>query len=499
MRKHQQKKILELLRTIEEAQSAGLLADCQDGALNVGEYIESLSGEGTQTVALLEEYCELLFKASGGEIGEKQLRRHLIKVENSAKYELKPDKIEVAFLPYNITMWDSLESIWLAAKDDPQCDAYVIPIPYYELLPNGSLGEMHYDGNLYPNTISIMDWQEYDVELRNPDIIFTHYPYDDNTSNASIHPDFYSKKLRQHCGLLVHVPYFVLISGDMPDYFAYLPGVLFAHKVIVQSEDVRKSYIDQYKVKDKESGLTIQFGKADEKFVALGSPKFDKVINSKRSDFDIPKEWQKLICRSDGLRKTVFLYNTHMFTWLDKGESYFDKLYIIFSEFRNRDDAVLWWRPHPNTELNFRTKRPHLLDAYYKITNEFKSESIGIYDDTPDLNRALACSDAYYGDWSSLIVLFGVLGKPIFIHNIQEKCCNAIDRYVTYSSNTIDDTYPNLNVFDFVTSEMSDKHLALSKDGTIAGQKEAFSSLTTFSDGSAGRHIYEYAKNLILS
>ena len=32
-------------------------------------------------------------------------------------------------------MWDSLESVWQAADADPDCDAYVVPIPYYDTPP----------------------------------------------------------------------------------------------------------------------------------------------------------------------------------------------------------------------------------------------------------------------------------------------------------------------------------------------------------------------------
>ena len=32
---------------------------------------------------------------------------------------------EVVFLPYKASMWDSLESVWKAAEEDPDCVAYV--------------------------------------------------------------------------------------------------------------------------------------------------------------------------------------------------------------------------------------------------------------------------------------------------------------------------------------------------------------------------------------
>ena len=42
-----------------------------------------------------------------------------------------------------------------------------------------------------------------------------------------------------------------------------------------------------------------------------------------------------------------------------------------------------------------------------------------IFDDTADMNRAIAISDAYYGDPSSLVELYKKTGKPIMIENIE--------------------------------------------------------------------------------
>ncbi len=55
---------------------------------------------------------------------------------------------------------------------------------------------------------------------------------------------------------------------------------------------------------------------------------------------------------------------------------------------------------------------------WYEALKEFIDEKIGIYDDTPDIERTIALSDAYIGDTlSSVTALFGVAGKPIFTLN----------------------------------------------------------------------------------
>ena len=55
---------------------------------------------------------------------------------------------------------------------------------------------------------------------------------------------------------------------------------------------------------------------------------------------------------------------------------------------------------------------------YMGIIKEFRENKYGIYDDTSDMDRALAISDAYYGSSSSMLPLYKVTGKPILRHSI---------------------------------------------------------------------------------
>jgi hypothetical protein len=424
MRKHQQKQVLELIKTMNEAYAEikrlfslkdydaviQLLSECQDFAVKIGSYIESFEGEGTRTVALLEDCHEALYQAGRQINGEtpdgspiKRLREMFLKIESSVHNELKPDKIEVVFLPYNAAMWDSLESIYLAARDDPHCDAYVVPVPYFDRMPDGTMGQMHYEGDRYPAYVSITDWQAYDIEARHPDIIFIHNPYDGGNHVTIIHPEYYSKRLKEFTDLLVYVPYFVSVD-DVQEHFCVCSGTMHAGKVIVQSEKIRQTYIRAFKKFEKENHCAGAFGKVEDKFVALGSPKFDKVIYSKPEDFTLPDEWRQLIDRSDGSKK--------------KTEAYLNKIRFVLDTFRKRDDAVLWWRPHPLNKAAYQSMRPQLADEYELIVSEYQREGFGIYDDTPDLHRALCLTSCYYGDWSSLVAMYQCTGKPVMIQNV---------------------------------------------------------------------------------
>lgn len=430
MRKHQHRQILDIIATLKEANSEirrlfqqgelsavlRLLGDCQEGAVQIGEFIELLEGEGTKTVALLEEYHESLYRA-GEEIETadasfmKSLQKQLFLIENSVRSELAPDRIEVAFFPYKASMWDSLESIWLAAKEDPGCDAYVVPIPYFDRLPDGGLGQRHYEGGLYPDDVPVVDWRAYQLEERRPDVIFIHNPYDDRNAVTSVPPDYYSDRLKAFTDLVCYVPYFVT-PGDVEEHFVLCPGVLNADRVFLQSEKIRETYIRVFKEFEKKNRCVGQFGKAEKKFVASGSPKFDRVLNTKREDYDLPEEWKTLIDN-----KKVVFYNTSIGALLEGDEQYLKKLRSVLDIFHRRSDMMLWWRPHPLSEATYRSMRPHLLAEYEQIVAEYRREGWGIYDDTPDFHRAICMSDAYLGDWSSLVALYEVTDKPILIQD----------------------------------------------------------------------------------
>lgn len=391
-----------------------LMIDCQNGVVKTIKFINLLEGKGTKTVTLLEEYHESLnnfgknLKTNDATF-VKYLQNRISQIKNSIKKDIKADKIEIVFFPYKASMWDSLESIWIAANQDLKCDAYVVPIPYYDRLPKRELGQMHYEGDLYPKDIPIVDWRTYDLEKRRPDVIVFHNPYDDGNYVTSVHPDYYSDKLKGFTELLCYVPYFVSY-GNVENGFILNSGVLNADRAYLQSEKVRDTYIQVYKEFEKKNRCSGRFGKAEKKFIAMGSPKLDRILNTKRKDCNLPEGWEKLI-----ENKKVVVYNTSIGAFLQGGEQYLKKLRSVLDIFRTRDDVTLWWRPHPLIEATCQSMRPRLLAEYKKIIVAYRQDGWGIYDDTWDVHRALAVSDALIGDVSSLMSMYNVTGKPAML------------------------------------------------------------------------------------
>lgn len=410
------------------------LSDCQEAAIQMGEAIEQLVGVGTEAVGYLEQYCERVYQTSLQLEGlsekkyYKNLEEVLIKAENAVKH--MPARKEVVFFPYKASMWDSLESVYLAAKEDENCDAYCVPIPYYDRRADGSIGQMHYEGNEYPKNIEVIDYRTYDLEARHPDVIYIHNPYDEWNHVTCVPERYFAKNLRNYTDQLVYIPYFVLneIEPDDQDridemkHFCFTPGVIYAHKVIVQSEKMRQIYINEYIKAAKESGLSGEHTDRkylESKILGLGSPKYDKVVNTKKEDLNIPEEWLKIIEKPDGSRKKIIFYNTSVSALLKYGEEMLEKMKNVFKIFKeNRDEAVLLWRPHPLIKATIESMRPQLWAAYHEIVEQYRSEGWGIYDDSADLDRAVALSDGYYGDPSSVVQLCRKAGMPVMIQNV---------------------------------------------------------------------------------
>lgn len=191
-----------------------------------------------------------------------------------------------------------------------------------------------------------------------------------------MHPFFYSKNLKQYTEKLVYIPYFILGEVDPENeqavegvaHFCTLPGVMNADKVIVQSEAMRQVYI---KVMTKFAGKdTKKYW--EEKILGLGSPKVDKVLNTRKEDLDVPEEWLRIIKKPDGSWKKIIFYNTSVSALLQNNERMLRKMEDVFRVFKeNQEEVALLWRPHPLIKATIESMRPELWKAYEKIVEKY--------------------------------------------------------------------------------------------------------------------------------
>lgn len=386
---------------IDEEGIIQLLSDCQETAITLGNELEMLYGEGTDCVHALEEYCESLYQLTQTLKNPVKHREILKKLTRQVKQARKligslvPDRLEIVFLPYKTAMWDSLESVWMAAKEDEACDVYVVPIPYYDRNPDGTFSSYHYEGEDFPEYVPVTHYENYDIQKRWPDAVYIHNPYDQYNYVTSVDPRFYSYELKKRTEKLIYIPYYST-SGGMSEAQATCSAYYQADYIIIQAEKYRKFFDPDLPA---------------ETLLPFGSPKFDRVIRICNNPPEPPEEWKEKLNR-----KKVYFYNTSLNGMLGDTRAFLKKMEYVFSCFRDRTDACLLWRPHPLFESSLDSMRADFRPAYDLLKNYFIKYDLGIYDKTPDITNTIAQCDAYIGDSATSITsLFGIAGKPLFI------------------------------------------------------------------------------------
>ena len=158
----------------------------------------------------------------------------------------------------------------------------------------------------------------------------------------------------------------------------------------------------------------------EEKILGLGSPKVDKVLDTRKESLKVPDEWLKVIEKPDGSWKKIVFYNTSVSGLLVHDEKMLQKILSVLEIFKkNQDEMTLLWRPHPLIQATIESMRPQLWNMYKEIVERYREEGWGIYDESADMDRAVALSDAYYGDASSVVQLYRKTGKMIMMQNIE--------------------------------------------------------------------------------
>lgn len=482
------KKFEKVNETIEQTQQVDskALADCQSGALDLGNYIEHFYRDLniTDLIHKLEEYCERLYLLTVTEQPDEivritaNIKEILFSIENDMQAILPEDKKVIVFLPYKASMWDSLESIYLAAKEDEGCEAYVVPIPYFDRKPDGSLGQMHYEGNEFPENIPITFWQKYSIREERPDAVFIHNPYDQYNYVTSVHPAFYSREIKKCTDFLVYVPYFISgicfndpksISKSKPYHLN--PGAMIADLIVVHSEVVKIAMV--------------RSGYSEDKVQVLGTPKIDAIVHAMKEGVSIPESWKHKI-----QNRKIILYNTSITNFLDFEARYKrDMLDVIEDNIKylaGEEDFSLIWRPHPLLEQTIISMRPDKLERYRSIKEIVQSSSKDILDETSSPLTSMLISDAMISDFSSLMKEYLATGKPVLVlsgSGHSKPKYRGVDLSDFYYSNDGYDVHKLCEMLRENTDEHRDDRLM------------AFEKSYVNFDGTAGEKIWNYVMN----
>jgi hypothetical protein len=166
-------------------------------------------------------------------------------------------------------------------------------------------------------------------------------------------------------------------------------------------------------------GISFDKEELKRKFLGTGSPKFDRIGRVSVDEQALPERWLRVLKKPDGTRKKVIFYNTSLAAMLNGGPKMIIKIIDVLRTFQKyQAEVTLLWRPHPLMRATLEAMHPELWDKYQLLTETYKRDGWGIYDDSADLDRAIALADAYYGDPSSVVQLCQKAGMPVMIQNV---------------------------------------------------------------------------------
>lgn len=487
MRKSMKENLMDVFKTLYEAhgivkdyidndlrQNAyELLCDCQNAAVDLGNKIYEVEGDSFGGLSFFEEYCEVVYQTAineeiGGEAAKAALDESLKATEAAA--EEIPTKLEVVFLPYKASMWDSLESIWRAADADPDCNARVIPIPYYDRNPDHSFAAMHYEGKDFPSYVPITHYSEYDIETNQPDIIYIHNPYDNRNYVTSVAPEYYSFELKKHTPMLVYVPYHISghfastsnVANNIPSAFGY------ADRIVLPSHKQKRYYM---------AG-----GIAEHKFMVLGSPKLDYIV-TEMDKVEIPEAWAE---RCKG--KKVFLLNSTISKLLND-PSWGTFMLDTLKCFDETEDMILLWRPHPLLKATITSMRPHQAKEFSDIVHAMEQHNNVIIDTTPSVHSAIKLSDALISDYSSIAMQYIFTGKPALMTDGKSEFRNS--RIVCT------DYFSNYFINDGISVENFVEMVCDGRDERSEERIRTSTASVVNADGSCGAKTHEAIKGLL--
>ena len=366
-----------------------VLEECADGVENK-EYLE-----------LLDKFKESVSKINLEDAAE---------ISKKMK-ELVSDSIvyKIVFMPYKASMWDSLESIWMAADKDERCEALVVPITYYELDSNRNPVKKVNERDRFPEYVNTINDEEYDLENDFPDIIYIHNPYDNTNLVTRVDSRYYSWNLKKYCEKLVYVPYYKWVDGVSSTLFK--SAMHYADYTVQSSDDAVKRCIEASPEYAGILGMeTIVVRKAmEKKLINLGSPEVDKVLSLSKDTVLMPDDWKGKVIKS----RVNVLYNTTLDEIFESRT--FDKVKETLNFFKkNSEKAFVIWRPHPLMKQTLTSMLPNLIDEYDELMNEFITGDYGVLDANSSMHYAMFWSDMYYGyKTSSMTELYKYTGKIV--------------------------------------------------------------------------------------
>lgn len=406
------------------------LSELQNNIVSFGTLTESIKGEDCNTVKLLEQYLEVIYKVA----------KYVQKFDEGISYEASAEskyaecdegvkdtfasiseaidseivnRRSVLFLPVKAKHFGSMRMAYEMETATPDTDVYVMPLPYYYKEYDGSFkDEMHIDTEEFIKAnIPVTDYSRFDLSLLCPEKIYINSAYDEYNMAVSVDTRFYARIVKKYTEKLIYIPYFKLMEFDRTNYpcwynmqyYCTVPGVVMADKVYVQSENTRKVYIDK-----------LNEWAGDEKYTDIWEQKIDVYDES-------CEEHSENELRDAGSKKTI-VWLVSAGSLAEFGDKYIEKAYRNLDVFAlSKDKLKVLLISEPFLDEMIKTYSDELYKKWTGFIDEFNRSGIGeVVSQVEEKSvEALLKANAYYGDPSYICKDFILMKKPVMLQNVE--------------------------------------------------------------------------------
>ena len=406
------------------------LSELQNNIVSFGTLTESIKGEDCNTVKLLEQYLEVIYKVAkyvqkfDGSINyeesaeskyaecDEEVKDTFASISEAIDSEIV-NRRSVLFLPVKAKHFSSMRMAYEMETVTPDTDVYVMPLPYYYKEYDGSFkDEMHIDTEEFIKAnIPVTDYSRFDLSLLCPEKIYINSAYDEYNMAVSVDTRFYARNVKKYTEKLIYIPYFKLMEFDRANYpcwynmqyYCTVPGVVMADKVYVQSENTRKVYIDK---------LNEWVG--DEKYTDIWGQKIDVYDDG----FEEHSEDE---LRDAGSEKTIVWF-VSAGSLAEFGDRYIEKAYRNLDVFAlSKDKLKVLLISEPFLDEMIKTYSDELYKKWTGFIDEFNKSGVGeVVSQVEDQSvEALLKANAYYGDPSYICKDFILMKKPVMLQNVE--------------------------------------------------------------------------------
>ena len=406
------------------------LSELQNNIVSFGTLTESIKGEDCNTVKLLEQYLEVIYKVakyvqkfdegiSYEESAEnkyaecdEEVKDTFASISEAIDSEIV-NRRSVLFLPVKAKHFGSMRMAYEMEAATPDTDVYVMPLPYYYKEYDGSFkDEMHIDTEEFIKAnIPVTDYSRFDLSLLCPEKIYINSAYDEYNMAVSVDTRFYARNVKKYTEKLIYIPYFKLMEFDRANYpcwynmqyYCTVPGVVMADKVYVQSENTRKVYIDK-----------LNEWAGDEKYTDIWEQKIDVYNES-------CEEHSEDELRDAGSEKTIVWF-VSAGSLAEFGDRYIEKAYRNLDVFAlSKDKLKVLLISEPFLDEMIKTYSDELYKKWTGFIDEFNRSGIGeVVSQVEEKSvEALLKANAYYGDPSYICKDFILMKKPVMLQNVE--------------------------------------------------------------------------------